>query len=89
MNKADATITIIDKDGKEFECLGTYFGNGRATCVHDGMKLVVDPREFYQGDAKRLYSAEGWTEFRVKSIVLRVKRENDGSNGRRKARISP
>jgi hypothetical protein len=75
LSKADATITIIDKDGNEFECLGTYFGNGRATCEHNGVKLVVDPREFCQGDAKRLYSAEGWTEFRVKTIVLRIKKE--------------
>ena len=75
MGRAEAIITIIDKDGTEFECQGTYFGNGRATCMHNDVKLVVDPREFCQGDAKRLYSAGGWTEFRVKSIVLRVKKE--------------
>jgi hypothetical protein len=70
LSKAEATIIIIGKDGQEFECLGTYFGNGRASCNHGGVKLVVDPREFCQGDAKRLYSVEGWTEFRVKSVVL-------------------
>ena len=74
MSKSEATIIIIDKDENEVECPGIYFGNGRATCTYRGVKLVVDPREFCQGDAKRLYSAEGWTEFRVKSIVLRVKK---------------
>jgi hypothetical protein len=75
LSNADAIVTIIDKDGNEFECLGIYFGNGRASCQHAGMKLVVDPREFCQEDAKRLYSAGGWTEFRVKSIVLQIKKE--------------
>lgn len=75
MSKAEATIIIIGKDGNEFTCNGVYYGNGRATCIYNDMKLVVDPREFCQGDAKRLYSAEGWTEFRVKSIVLQIKKE--------------
>lgn len=68
--RCSAIVTIIDPDENEFKCPGTYFGNGRATCVHEGVKLVVDPREYCQGDAKRLYSAEGWTDLRVKSVVL-------------------
>ena len=68
--RCPAIVTIIDFDENEFKCKGTYFGVGRITCVHDGVKLVVDPECYYRKDAKRMFSVDGLTDFRVKSVLL-------------------
>ena len=68
--KFPATVTIIDFDENEFKCQGFYFGVGRITCLHNGVKLVVDPECYYHKDAKRMFSVDGLTDFRVKSVIL-------------------
>ena len=73
--KCPAIVTIIDFDENEFKCTNAYyFGNGRIVCYNRDRKLVLDPECYHPKDAKRLYSADGWTEFRVKSVLLQVKR---------------
>lgn len=68
--RCPAAVTIIDSEDNEFKCSGFYFGTGRITCVHEGAKFVIDPACYCPHDAKRLCSAGGWTEFRVKSVIL-------------------
>lgn len=68
--RCPAIVTIIDPDENEFKCLGVYFGTGRITCVHECVKLVIDPACYHPKDAKRLCSVNGWSTFRVKSVLL-------------------
>lgn len=74
--KCPAIVTIIDPAENEFKCPGTYFGSGRITCMHEGVKLVVDPKCYYRKDAKRMFSVDGLTEFQVKSVLLDSKAIN-------------
>lgn len=67
-----ARVTIEDRDGNEFRCLGRYYGNGRILCSYNERLLMCDPECYHEDDPKRLfdYDKDVWTRYRIKSVIL-------------------
>ena len=68
--RCPANIVIVDDNDRETECCGNYYGDGRITCVYSNIVLMVDPTSYYSKDSKRMFSKYGWTEYRIKSVML-------------------
>jgi hypothetical protein len=72
-----ATVTILDSIGNQFECPGKYYGDGSITCMYEDVLLMVDPISYNHKDPKRMFVFEEmrWSNFRVKSVLLLIKKE--------------
>jgi hypothetical protein len=81
MTSCPAKVTIIHKDAEMDDpgivCSGKYYGDGRIAVEHDGHMLLVDPDCFNAKDPKRLmlYGESKWSVWRVRSVVLLIKKK--------------